>query len=84
MYEFLIKEYINRMTLKDIKIFAQKEGVSITDNENKIIFDYIKNYWRTFLYGNPRPILDELKEKLNENTYNKMELLYIQAKNKIK
>jgi hypothetical protein len=83
MYEFLIKEYINRMTLKDIKDFALKEGITITDEENQIIFDYIKAYWRTFLYGNPRPILDELKMKLNEVTYNKIEQLYIQAKNKI-
>ena len=84
MYEFLIKEYINRMTLKDIKDFALKEGITITEEENKIIFDYIKNYWRTFLHGNPRPILDQLKSQLNEATYNKIEQLYIQAKNKIK
>ena len=83
MYDFLIQEYVNRLTMKDIDNFAKKEGISITENENKIIYEYIKTYWRTLLHGNPREILDELKTKLNINTYNKIEQLYIQAKSKI-
>lgn len=83
MYDFLIKKYVERLTKEDIKNYAVKEGIVLTDKENTIIYDYIKKYWRTFYYGNPRTQLDELKELLSEETYKKIENLYIDAKRKL-
>ena len=82
MYVFLISEYINRITKDEIKQFAYKKGVELTEEETNIIYEYTKKHWRTFLHGNPRSILDELKTKLKSFTYNKIETLYIEAKNK--
>jgi hypothetical protein len=81
--EFLIKEFVNRLTIDDIKNFSNKKGIEVNEKEIRIIYDYIKKYWRTIVYGNPKEILNELKEKVSETTYNKIEKLYIEFKEKI-
>ena len=82
MYDFLINEYINRLSVDEIREFAFKKGVELNDDETDIIYDYTKKYWRTFVHGNPRPILDELKCKVRPITYNKIETLYIEARDR--
>lgn len=82
--EFLIKNYISKLTLNDINTFAIKNGIELNEEELKIIEKYIRNDWRTIIYGNPRPILNELKEKLNQIEYQKIENLYVEFKEKYK
>ncbi len=83
MKEFLIQEYIKKLTSEEIKTFAKKEGITIDDEETNIIYNYIKEYWRTLLHGNPRTILQELKLKLNNDSYAKIEKLYEKFKDRI-
>ncbi len=82
MKERLISEYINRMTLDDVNNFAVKNGIILKDEEVKLIYNYIKSDWRTIVFGNPRGILDDLKEKLDNTSYRKIETLYIYFKNR--
>ena len=82
MKERLISEYVNRMTLEDVNNFALKNGIILKDKEVKVIYDHIKNNWRTIVFGNPRGILDDLKEKLDSTSYQKVESLYIYFKNR--
>ncbi len=82
MKERLISEYVNRMTLEDVNNFALKNGIILKDNEIKLIYDHIKNSWHTIVFGNPRGILDDLKEKLDSTSYQKIESLYIYFKNR--
>ncbi len=82
MNEFLIKNYISRITTNDIDEFAKKHGIELKEEELKIIENHVKKDWRTIIYGNPRPILDNLKTKLNNLNYQKIENLYIEFKNK--
>lgn len=77
----LIEEYIKRMSVNDVISFAVKNGITLNDDEANLIFNYIINDWRTIMHGNPRRILDELKTKINNESYNKIEQLYIQFKN---
>lgn len=79
----LIEQYVNKMTKDDITKFSLKQGIILEEQELDIIYDYIKKDYKTFIYGNPRPILDELKQKVKPITYNKIETLYIKYKNKI-
>ncbi len=79
----LISEYVKRLKKEDINNFALKQGVVLEDFELDIIYDYIKKYYKTFIYGNPRPILDEVKDKVKPLTYNKIENLYLQFKDKL-
>lgn len=82
MNEFLIKNYISRLTIDDINNFAIKHGIELNEQELKIIEQHIRKDWHTIIYGNPRPILDNLKNKLNNLQYQKIENLYIEFKNK--
>ena len=82
MKEKLINEYVNRMTLEDVNNFAIKHGIILKTAEVKLIFDHIKHNWRTIVFGNPRGILDDLKEKLDTTSYQKIESLYIYFKNR--
>ena len=82
MKEKLINEYVNRMSLEDVNNFALKNGIILKDNEIKLIYDHIKNNWRTIVFGNSRGILDDLKEKLDSTSYQKIESLYIYFKNR--
>lgn len=82
MKEKLINEYINRLTIDDISAFATKNGVSLNEEELNIIYNHAKNNWRTIVFGNPREILDDLKNKINPFSYQKIESLYVYFKNK--
>ena len=83
MYDFLIKKYVDNLTKEDILSFSKKEGITLKENELDIIYECIKNDWRTFYYGNPREKLNELKSLLSDEAYKKIEKLYIEAKEKI-
>lgn len=81
MKEKLIGEYVNRMTIDDVRSFAIKNGVTLSEEELSIIYNHAKNEWRTICFGNPRAILDDLKAKINTDSYQKIEALYVYFKN---
>lgn len=83
MYEFLIKEYINKLTEEDIKKYAKGYNIDINDDEAKILYLYAKNYWYDFYKSEPKELLSELKEKLRPNTYNELYKFYKTTKSKI-
>lgn len=82
MKEKLISEYVNRLTINDISSFALKNGINLKNDELQLIYKYVKNDWHTIVFGNPRNILDDLKNKLDHNSYSKIENLYISFKNR--
>jgi hypothetical protein len=84
MNEFLIKNYISRLSTNDIIGFSKKHGIELNKEELKLIEKHIKEDWHTIIYGNPRPILDNLKQKLEQTQYQKIENLYVELKNKYK
>ena len=84
MINRLIEQYVNRMTKDDILRFATKNGIELNDKELKIIYNHIKKDWKTIVYGNPREILDDIKMNFDDITYNKIENLYINFKEKYK
>jgi len=82
MQEFLIKNYISRLTTNEIDEFAKKHGIELKENELILIKQIIQKDWRTIIYGNPKPILDNIKTKLSNLQYQKIENLYIEFKQK--
>jgi len=80
---YLIEEYVNRLKKSDIVFFALKQGIILDSTETDIAYKYIKDNYKTIIYGNPRDILDDIKEKVRPLTYNKIENLYLRFKNKI-
>jgi len=83
MKDKLIKEYIDKITINDVISFGNKNGISLNNEEALLVLKYIKNDWRTIIYGNPNSILSDLKTHLG-NKYIKIEQLYTYFKNKYK
>lgn len=83
MNDYLLQLYIERLTKDDIDNFAKTSGITLESDELDVIYNYLKCYWRTFYYGNPKELLEELKTKLSLDTYSKIEALYIQAREKL-
>ena len=77
MKEKLINEYVNRMSIEDVNKFAIKNGIELKNEELNLIYNYIKTDWRTIVFGNPRNILDDLKNQLDSKAYAKIEALYM-------
>ena len=73
---YFIKEYIKKITEEDIYNFASKEGITLMENEVKVIYVYIKNYWQVFLNEDSTFLFEELKEKLSKEAYEKIVELY--------
>ena len=84
MYEIIIRDYINKLTESDIIKYGKKKNIDINSEDAKILYVYAKNYWREFYKNNPTDLIEELKEKLNPTTFNKLYEIYIKFKKKQK
>ncbi len=82
MMDYLIQNYVEKMTIKEINEFALQNGVSLSEKEASLILFYIQKDWRTIIHGNPRKIFDELEKELEPFTYQKMISLYYYFKEK--
>lgn len=82
MQENLINNYIAKMTINDVYSFASKQGINLNDNEASIIYNKIKNNYKTIIYGDASNIFNDVKGKISDNTYIKMEQLYRTFKEK--
>jgi len=80
---YLLEQYINRLKKEDINIFALKECVTLEDYELDIIYNYVKEDYKTVIYGNARSILDKIKNEVKPFTYSKIENLYERFKHRI-
>lgn len=80
---YLLEQYVNRLTKEDVNKFAIKEGVTLEEYELDIIYNNIKQNYKTILFGNVRSILEEIKKEVKPFTYSKIENLYERFKNRI-
>lgn len=80
--EKLIKQYIDNMSINDVYSFASKNSVILNSSEANVIFNYIKNDWKTILYGNYHFVLERVKKEVSPTTARKIEELFNFYKNK--
>ena len=73
---FLIGEYVKKITEEDIYNFALNEGVKLLDYETKVIYSYIKKYWKVFINDDPTYLFKEIKFKVRNEVYDKIIKLY--------
>lgn len=81
IYKVLIQKYINTVTTEDIKNFAIKNKMPISDNEALIIYNFIKKYYNEVLNKNDQIFL-LLKDKVRPQVYNNIIDLYNKNKTK--
>lgn len=84
MYEVLIKEYLKRLSLKDINDFANKNGTPLKPGEDRVIYNFIMNRWQDVYKGDAVGTLNELKNKVSPETFNNIMFLYNEFKDKIR
>lgn len=82
MYEYLIGEYIKKMTIEDIFNYAKKNNVKVSECDAIILLSYAKKYYKEFISGDPSNILKEIKSKISPDTYKIAYKMYIEAKMK--
>lgn len=80
---YLVSEYVKRLTKEDIIKFAFKKSIVLKEKEIDIIFDTIKKHYKVLIYGNPKEIFDDLRNKIEPMTMNKIETLYLEFRKKI-
>ena len=78
--KYLIKDYIKKLTIDDIKNFAKKKNITITQEDARILYTYAKNHYEDFLNNNDTTLIKELKEKLNPNCFKEAYKLYLEYK----
>ena len=82
MNKLLIYKYIERIKKEDIANYSLSQNINLTTNELDIIYDYIKNKTNEIL-NNPSQLIDEIKDKVSINVYNKIFELYDKYKDYI-
>jgi len=80
MKKLFIYEYINKITKENIYNYGLNQGINLEKKDLDIIYYYVKNEYKRF-FNNPEDILLEVKDKLSNNTYNKILQLYDKYKN---
>ena len=80
---YLIEDYVRRLNIGDVERFALRQGIVLDKEELTIVYEYIRKEYKTFIYGNPKDILMEIKGKVKPLTYSKIENLYMKFKDKI-
>ncbi len=84
MYEVIIKEYLKRLSLKDINDFANKNNVSLKPGEDKVLYDFIMNNWMEVYKGDSNKAFIKLKGKVSDETYDNGIKLFNEFKNKFR
>lgn len=75
MMEKMINSYVNKLTKNDILKFADKNNITLTNDEIDIIFNTIKKDWQDLLH-NPNKVFNNIKSKVSLNTYNNIIYFY--------
>ncbi len=78
----LIKNYISKLTAKDVISLCKKKGIKVSEIDAEILLNAAKEHWMDFYEKDPSSTLLYLKDKLDTNTYNKLLKVYLEYKNK--
>lgn len=75
MNKLLIYKYMDKITKNDINKYALSQNVSLKSNELDLLYAYIKKYNKRII-NEPLDVIDEIKDDLSIDVYNKLLELY--------
>ncbi len=84
MYEKIIENYINNISLNDITYFALKNNINLNDQELDYLYKTIKEKYKVLLSNNYEIVLNEAKKYLTIDNYKKICNLFLDYRNKFK
>lgn len=82
MYQALIKNYITNLTPIQVKQFATKNHVALTEEEANYFTKVIRENWETLLYRDPTPIFQDIKNHVRNEIYEQAVQGFQEAKKK--
>lgn len=77
----LIKNYVKNLNKQDIKNYALKEKINISDNEINLIYNAIKNNADVLLSNKALMFIKTFEKDLSPEVYNKILEKYNKYKN---
>lgn len=81
---FIIKEYIEKITIPDIIKFSLENNVFLEENDAEVLDFYLKNNWEELLYKDPLPIINKIEDKLGKTKSKIITDLFYMYKEKYK
>ena len=75
MMEKMINSYVNKLTKNDILKFADKNNITLKNDEIDLIYNVIKKDWQDLLH-NPNKVFNNIKPKVSLSTYNNIIYFY--------
>lgn len=81
MYEYLISQYVKKISVNDIINFGIKNNIDVSTCDAKVLLHYLINNYKELISDNPNNILKEIKRKIDPQTYDKAYKLYLNYRN---
>lgn len=78
----LIKKYLKRLTIANLRNYARKNDIYVSEPELIIIYNFILKYQDDLLNKNDQ-VLEILKDKINNPLYLYLSNLYQKNKDKL-
>jgi len=75
MNRLIIYQYINRLSKEDIVRYCNSHGIFVDNNDLDVVYDYVKNDYKRF-FNDPMNVLNEVKYKVSDYTYNEIMKMY--------
>ena len=75
MKKFIIKKYIDKLSIQNINNFALNNNIVLTEKELEYMYNLIKNNWEQIL-SNDDSILLKLNGNVDNESIKKIEKLY--------
>lgn len=79
----LLKNYIEKLTLDEIREFGQKNGINISNTEYQFILDLVQGNFEDMLQNEDK-YLNILEQKINPQEFKKIKNLFLEYKKKYK
>ncbi len=81
---FLIKNYIDKLSVSDVYKFGLENGVNLTEDEANTIYGILKNRWEEIIYGDFPSVLGSVRGDISDENMGKIESLFYLYKEKYK
>jgi hypothetical protein len=73
---FIIKRYIDNMSIHDLNNLAISKNIGLTQEELKFSYDFIKKNWMNILSNKGLFDIDRYKDRFSEENFIKIKSLY--------
>ena len=68
----IIERYMQRLTMEDIRTFALSKNITLSDDELKFTYDFVKKNYQNF-FKNPKLFdINRYKSNYTEENFNKI------------